>query len=416
MKLVPARLHLILILGVVAALASPLACQSSPSPQIKGEIARLQQSLKDNPISGKDLEQLGTMVSDSLKSASDAANAGQLYLSLEKLGQTEDLLHGARPAADKAEVEKGGLAAFESQWGKVSLHLTALDKDAHAREWNHSSLAIRALAEAAQGRAIPLLEGGRGFATATGPKDGLFYVGQAQGEADFATFCASLKGDAKSTAFPLRSLLPELRSLQEKANAAFQPPKSIDLHPRFIALNSQIKLAEELDASRFYAGALYSYLEAVRHYGMLDAPPLDASAQAKVKKDLDASSKKLGSSYDESIAQLFLERAASYTAHPDGSAPTADEWRGARVILDQVLPAYYAAQKPASPLAAALGQDGRYHSRPLALHLKHLRPGKFAGAGSRSEISRQSNFRQRELRRIEARRPLRRQRISRRLC
>jgi len=358
MKLVPARLHFILILGVVAAVPSTLVCQSSPSSLIKAEIARLQQSLKDNPISGKDVEQLATMVSDSLKSASDAANAGQLYLSLEKLGQAEDLLQGARAATGKAEVEKGGLAAFESQWGKVSLHLTALDRDAHAREWNRSSLAIRALAEAAQGRAIPLLEGGRGFATATAPKDGLFYVGQAQGEADFATFCASLKGDAKSTAFPLRSLLPELRILQEKTNAAFQPPKSIDLHPRFIALNSQIKLAEELDASRFYAGALYSYLEAVRHYGMLDAPPLDASAQAQVMQDVATAAKKLAtsSSSDESIAQLFLERAASYTAHPDGSAPTADEWRGARVILDQVLPAYDAAQKPATNLALPSGK------------------------------------------------------------
>lgn len=358
MKLDPARLHVVLILVAVAALALPLAAQSSPASQVKAEIARLQQSLKDNPISGQELQQLGTMVSDALQSASDAANAGQLYLALEKLGQAEDLLQGARvAAADRAEVEKGGLPAFESQWGKVSLRLTALDKDAHAREWKHSALAIRALAEAAQGRAIPLLEGGRGFATATGPKDGLFYVGQAEGEADFATFCASLKANGNASAFPLRSLLPELRLLQEKTNAAFQPPKSIELHSRFIALNSQIKLAEELDASRFYAGALYSYLEAVRHYGMLDTPPVDASGQAKIKEALSAVSKKFAaSSSDDSIAQLFLERAASYTAHPDGSAPTADEWRSARVILDQILPAYRAALKPATKRATPSGK------------------------------------------------------------
>ena len=143
MKLVPARLHFILILGVVAAVPSTLVCQSSPSSQIKAEIARLQQSLKDNPISGKDVEQLATMVSDSLKSASDAANAGQLYLSLEKLGQAEDLLQGARAATGKAEVEKGGLAAFESQWGKVSLHLTALDRDAHESQASRPEIHLR---------------------------------------------------------------------------------------------------------------------------------------------------------------------------------------------------------------------------------------------------------------------------------
>src|SRR3954468_3582280 len=314
MTLLLARLRFILIFAIVTALTSPLASQSSPISHVKAEIARLQQSLKDHPLSGQDSPQLATMANDALKLASDAADAQQFYLSLEKLGQAEDLFQGARSASNKAEVEKGGLAAFESQWAKVSLHLTALDKDAHAREWTHSPLAVRALAEAAQGRAIPLLEGGRGFATATAPKDGLFYIGQAQGEADFATFCASLKSDARTPAFRLRSLLPELRALQEKTNAAFQPPKSIDLHSRFIALNSQIKLAEELDASRFYAGALYAYLDALRHYGMLDAPPLDASAQAQIKQDVVAAMTKLAaSSADDSIAQLFLQRASSYT-------------------------------------------------------------------------------------------------------
>ena len=142
---------------------------------------------------------------------------------------------------------------------------------------------MRALAEAAQGKAIPLLEGGQGFAVANGPKDGLFYVGEAEGEADFATFCASLSLAENGASFPLRSWLPELQSLQAKTNAAFQPPQSIELHNRFIALNSSIKLAQELDSSRFYAGALFAYLEAVRHYGMLTAKPLDAAQQASAE-------------------------------------------------------------------------------------------------------------------------------------
>ena len=354
MQLDPKPLSFILILGIFA---TPLPAQTSPAVQIKTEIARLQQSIKDNPVSTEELKGLASMIADSLKSASDAVDAGQLYLAFEKLGQAEDLLLGARSAADKSEVEKNGLPAFESRWAKVSLQLTALDKDAHAREWKHSPLAIRGLAEAAQGRAIPLLEGGRGFATATGPKDGLFYIGQAEGEASFSTFCASIKADAKTIAFPLRSFLPELRTLQEKTNAAFQPPKSIDLHPRFIALNSQIKLAQELDSSRFYTGALYAYLDAVRHFGMLDATPLDAAAQEQLKKDLAAATKKVATSPgDDSILQLYLQRAASYTTHPDGSAPTPDEWRAARVILDQVVPAYYAAQKPPALLAQNSGK------------------------------------------------------------
>ena len=347
-----------LVCAAVSVFSTSSACQnnstgfgaSSPAAQqMKAEIARLQQTIKEKPVTDKDLADIVSAADNTLKEAGDAAAAGQIYLSLEKLGRAQNLLGAARRGADKSEVEKGGLPAFESQWGKVSLRLTAQDLETHTRDWKNAPLAVRALAQAAQGRAIPLLEGGRGFATANGPKDGLLYVGQAEGEADFAVFCTSLNLTSRPPSFQLRSFLPELQKLQEKTNAEFQPPKSIDLHSRFIALNSAIKLAEELDASKFYAGSLYIYLEALRNYGMLDQQPLDASQQARVKQDVADTRRKLAgsASSDESIAELFLERAESYTAHADGSAPTADEWRSARIILDQVLPAYYAAQKPA---------------------------------------------------------------------
>ena len=352
------RLFSLFLLVLMGTVSTAFAGQSPAVSEIKAEIARLQQSRKEKPISNKDFADLFSSVGDQLRMASAALDSGQLYLSLEKLGQAEDLLQGARRATDLGPVEQGGLAVFESEWGKVSLRLTALDKEAHAKNWGRAPLAIRALAEAAQGKATPLLDGGRGFATASGPKDGLFYVGQAEGEAEFAKFCASLNVDGKGTASSPRSLLPELQRLQEKTNAAFQPPKSIELHSRFIALNSAIKLAEELDASRFYAGALYSYLEAVRHYGMLDERPLDADQQAHLLRQLPIEHKKLAdSSSDDSIAQLFVERAQSYSARDDHSAPpTADEWRGAQVIIDHVLPAYYAALRPAAPIARASGK------------------------------------------------------------
>ncbi len=348
---------LVMTLILLVTLSLSAVAEDAAAVQIKAELARLQQSIKDKPVTDKDVVPIATIAEGTLNAAAAALNAGQLYLSLEKLGQAEDLLQGARRMENKTEVEKGGLAAFQSQWNATSLRLTALDKGFRARTWNRSPLAVRALAEAAQGKAIPLLEGGQGFAVAKGPKDGLLYVGEAEGEAEFAAFCASLVFTGEQAAFPLRSLLPELLSLQQKTNSAFQPPKSIDLHTRFIALNSQIKLAQELDASRFYAGALYAYLEAVRHYGMLDAPPLDAAKQRALKTDLAAEREKLAaSSGDDSIAQLFLDRAESYTSHPDGSAPSADEWRGASVVVDQVLPAYYAAQKPAAAIERVSGK------------------------------------------------------------
>jgi hypothetical protein len=347
----------LLTLAFVPSLTLAVMAAHDATSEIKSKIAHLEQSLKDKPITDKDAQPIAAAAEGALKAASATVNAGQLYVALEKLGQAEDLLQGARRMEDKAEVEKGGLAAFQSQWNKVSLRLTAFDREAHAKTWNGSPLAVRALAEAAAGKATPLLEGGQGFATATGPKDGLLYVGEAEGEADFATFCRTLKLAEKGAALPLRSVLPELQSLQAKTNAAFQPPESIDLHSRFIALNSQLKLAQELDASKFYAGALYAYLEATRHYGMLKAPPVDAGQQAVLKQAIaTARSQLASSSSDESLPLLFLERAESYSVHPDGSAPTPDEWRGARIIVDQVIPAYHAALKPAASTQEAAGK------------------------------------------------------------
>ena len=343
-----------LMLSVLLMVGISAVAQNSDSAQIKTEIARLKQIVKDTSIADKDLAPIAKMAEDSLEAASAALHSGQTYLALEKLGLAEDWLQGARAADNKKAVETGGLPAFQSHWNEVSIRLTALDKDAHSRQWTNTPLAVRALAEAAQGKAIPLLEGGQGFAVATKPTDGLLYVGEAQGEADFATFLASLTFTETKAPFPLRSLLPELQALQTKTNAAFHPPKSIELHTRFIALNSQLKLARELDASKFYAGALYAYLEAVRHYGMLGTPTLDADQQAMVKEDIAAQRKKLAaSSSDDSLAQLFLQRAESYMAHPDGSAPSGDEWRGAHVIVDQVLPAYFAAKRPATAVATS---------------------------------------------------------------
>ena len=185
------KLPALLLLGVFLAPSLPVAAKDAAS-QIKAEIGRLQQLTKDLPGGDKDFAEVPNMLNATLKAANDAANAGQIYLALERLGQAENLLYGARRAASKAEVEKGGYPAFESQWKTVSLRLTALDKEAHAKQWSGTPVAVRALAEAAQGRAIPLLEGGQGFAVATGPTNGLFYVGQAEGEADFAKFCATL--------------------------------------------------------------------------------------------------------------------------------------------------------------------------------------------------------------------------------
>ena len=356
MRIVPRLLKPLLALTLLGALPF-LAFAQDPKPQIKAEIDRLKQSLQEKPLKNPDFPDIQSMVTSAVNAAAEALDSGNVYLALERLLQAEDLFEGAHAVVDKTDTVNSSLPAFEAEWEKASQNLNSLNDEARRKNWNGTQLVIRALAETAEGRSIPLLEGGRGFAASTKPTDGLFYIGQAQGEAAFAKFSSTLLLAGNSASFPLRSYLPELQKLQEKTNASFKPPASIDLHPRFIALNSALKLAEELDAQKLYAGALYQYLEAMRHFAMLEARPLYADRQSALKSDLAAARKKFATSkQDDSLAQLFLERAQSQTVHPDGSAPSADEWRSARIILDQVLPAYLAAKKPASPLQQASGK------------------------------------------------------------
>ncbi len=351
------KLSRLLLMVIIAALpALPVAGQDA-STQVQAEIANLQKSLKEKPITDPNFAEMSPMIEGSLNEAEYALHAGRLYLSLEKLGIASDLLQGVRTVGEKTSVVKSGLPAFEAEWGQVSKKLAALDYEARQRSWKNSPLAVQALSEVAQGKSIPLLDGGRGFAISTQPADGLFYLGQAEGNAEFAKFCSALKFAEIREPIALRSLLPELQGLQEKTDVAYQPPRSVELHPRFIQLNSALKLAQELDATKFYAGALLEYLESVRHFGMLSAPPIDAARQSALKESLAAEHKKLAKSqHDESLAELFLERAESQTTHADGSAPSADEWKSASVILDQVLPAYYRAQKPAVPVELTSGK------------------------------------------------------------
>ncbi len=248
-------------------------------------------------------------------------------------------------------IQKEGLPAFEADWRAADAQLQQLTREVKAASSENAPAAVRAIAQTSLVKATPLLEGGRGFAVSTKPEDGLFYVGQALGEAGYAKFCTSLSATRAGRAVGGRSMLPELQEIQQRTNAAFQPPKSIEQHPRFISLNATIKLARELDAGRLYDGALFQYLEAERQYAMLDAPELSDASKKALVGDVAALRKRVGASKDDdSIAEIFLERAEAYTSARETSS---DEWRSTRVIVDRVIPAYFAARKTARAIAAA---------------------------------------------------------------
>src|SRR5262249_37415890 len=141
------------------------------------------------------------------------------------------------------------------------------------KAWDDTTAATRAIGESAQGKIETLVEASRAYAAVTSPGEGVFYLGQAQAAAELAALAhelRSVRGSPRPP--PLRSVLPELDTLQAKVNRAFRPPRSIERHPDFIRLNAALKLARELDAATLYGGALYQYLDAVQQLAALDPP------------------------------------------------------------------------------------------------------------------------------------------------
>jgi len=238
------------------------------------------------------------------------------------------------------------------QWVKNDSDVENLevDRQAQARERAQAPALFRAMAETAEGQATVLLQASRsqGFATSAG--EGFYYLGEARAAAESARFCSSLRGSHPAAPLPLRSVAPELRRLQEWMVAAFTPPRSLQQHGDFVVLNATLKLANDLDAAGLYAGTLYQYLEALQQRSRLDRAPPDAAQQARVRAALAALTTRLRQSRrDDSIGELFLERAEALLAGRNGAAPSPDAWKNAAVLAEQVLPAYFSALQPAPP-------------------------------------------------------------------
>src|SRR5215467_10630324 len=214
--------NLAILIASLALLDPSAAVAQSANDQIAAEISRLKQSLETKPITDSGLAPVASSASQNLAEASAALESGKLYLSLEKLLLAEDLLSAALFPAENLTTAGSGYAAFEAEWKTVNRTVSARNRESLERDWSRSPAVVRALSEAA-----------------------------------FASFASSLVVKREGAPFPLRSFLPELQTLQRKTSEAFRPPRSVELHERFIALNSALKLAQELDAQKSYAGALY---------------------------------------------------------------------------------------------------------------------------------------------------------------
>lgn len=338
-----------LVLCALVALALPAAPArgADATAEIRAEIARLRGAVNAKPDADPEWKRFKPRLASLLAQASDSLAAGRFYLSLEELEAARSPLRAFETAKDPAAPEKDH-AAFETAWKKTSGELAATEPQA-AGFPPRLPAAVRALAESALGTVRILLAASLPYASVESPKEGYLYMGEAKAAAETARFCSLLHTSRPQTQAPppLRSVAPELRVLQERTVAIFKPPRSVEQHAGFIALSSTLKAAGELDAAKLYAGALYKLLDATEQLGALEPRTLDAAQRSAVKQSLAALRGRLaGSTRDDSIGLLFVERAE---AHLAGPAPGEDDWKIAAVVAEQVLPAYFAYLQAPSP-------------------------------------------------------------------
>lgn len=344
-----------------AGAAAPPAASGPPSPSgppagtpprtpdpLAAEIDRWAAWLKghtsDDPIWADVRESSGPV----LRRAGEALRDGRRLLALQRLEAARESLAAAAYLYGRPPGVGRDTAAFEAEWTRLGRvmrdDLGPLSPDAFD---GVRPAAVRALGEAALPQVRVYYDASLEYGRNTMAVNGLFYLGAAQAQREFAAFCRSLAAPPSGDAPPLRPLAAGIDALEREFLAAYRPPLSIDRHPEFILASAALKEARELDAAGLRHGALLRTLQAAQRFAPLResaaAPPPPPKAIAARLRELDT--RLAAGGIDHSIGRLFLEAAQEELAHP---APDADPAVAAAVAFD-VLPRYFAALQPAPP-------------------------------------------------------------------
>ena len=204
----------------------------------------------------------------------------------------------------------------------------------------------RGIAEAAWSQIGVYHEASLDYGRSAGAESGLYYLGSARGQREFVEFACTLGEAATGRRPPLRPIAGEIDSLEHELLLAYRPPASIDRHRDFILASSAIKEARELEAQGLLHGALVRYLLAAMRTGVL-LRGVDARDPAPIASRLREYAERFDARVvDHSIGRFLVETAAADLANPDSSHTTA------AVIVDDVLPRYLEALRPARAAAS----------------------------------------------------------------
>ena len=351
-----------LLLGVALSAAKPPA--DGDDDPVGAELARLSAFVASTDSSDALWLDVKGVAAPTLERALAALREGRRLLAVQRLAAAR--IHLAAAAYMLEHIASGAHdeAAFEAAWQQQREALGSAPVPADLQAVR--PVAVRALAESALYEAPILHATSLLYGRATEPEIGLFYVGQARAQLEFAALCRALPPEAGApfAARPepaLRDLSAELDALEAEVLVAYRPPASIDRHPEFITVGSYLKSAREMNAAGLRPGALLAYLHAAMRFAPLRAagavPGAGPDARAESPPDaprlaaaLEAAAARFAAdAHDQSLGALFVETGQADLADTAGptpaDAPAAPQL--ARAIVDDVLPRYEAALRPA---------------------------------------------------------------------
>jgi hypothetical protein len=325
-----------------------LAHASPPSDPLAAEVERWSAFLRDDRSTDDFSKQVKEGATAGMARIEQAMKEGQRQLALLRMSSVANDVAALRYLKERPAGQRQDAGSFEAEWKRMGDVLaSSIGAPSPGVLDGVRPAALRAMAEASLAQVGVFYHASVEYGRSTTPDSGLYYLGAAQGQRDFADFVRALGPAAPLQAPPVRAIAGELEELQNDLMSAYRPPASVDRHREFIVANSTLKEARELHAAGLRYAALLRYLQASVRVAPLrpGAAPPDATIQQK----LDALESRLTRGMDHSLARLLLEWARADLAEhaADGKALVA------AAVASDALPRYFASLEPERPRAAA---------------------------------------------------------------
>src|SRR5215831_7108057 len=281
-------------------------------------------------------------VLSSLNDLEAAARDGHQYLALYRLQSLWTSIQPVEYSRSKAAIAKQGLPAFENSWRRLSTELKSQEASINKAIPPRLPTAVRGLIQICLTKSQAYYESSRPFGEDVQIRSGLYYMGVAGAELDFASMCLRQNFAGHPSSPPFHSLGSALQQLDNNIVDLYKQRDSPQLVEEFIALSSNMEFANQLERAGRYDGALVAYLDTVLKLGLLEMAAPATDALAALRDSLDTFASRLADGRrDNSVGLIYCAMARRALAHAAAAPQSADDLKKAAVLVNRVLPAYF---------------------------------------------------------------------------